>query len=136
MPTLKTYDLFISHAWTYNGDYYRLVDLLNAASFFEWRNYSVPEHDPLNPKSKKDLQEALKRQMRPANIIVILAGMYTNHSDWIEFEIEFAKELEKPMIGIAPRGQERVPRAVQEAVSEMVRWNIDSIVSAIRKWSL
>ena len=47
MPELKTYDLFISHAWKYNEDYYRLVDMLNNAPNFKWRNYSVPEHDPV-----------------------------------------------------------------------------------------
>ena len=136
MPELKTYDVFISHAWTYNSDYYRLVEMLDKAPNFKWRNYSVPEHDPLKPKSKKDLKEALKRQMRPANIIIILAGMYATHSDWIEFEIDYAEELNKPMIGVKPWGQQRIPKVVQDAVKEMVGWNTSSIVRAIRKWSL
>ena len=136
MPELKTYDVFISHAWTYNSDYYRLVEMLDKAPNFKWRNYSVPEHDPLKPKSKKDLKEALKRQIRPANIIIILAGMYATHSDWIEFEIDYAEELKKPMIGVKPRGQQRIPKVVQDAVKEMVGWNTSSIVRAIRKWSL
>lgn len=136
MPTLKTYDMFISHAWSYDKDYYRLGELLDKAPHFKWRNYSVPTHDPLDPKSKKDLKEALKRQMRPANIVVILAGMYAVYSDWIEFEIEFATEIRKPMIGIKPRGQERIPRLVQDSVSEVVGWQTHSIVAAIRKWAL
>ena len=90
----------------------------------------------MKPKSKKDLKEALKRQIRPANIIIILAGMYATHSDWIEFEIDYAEELKKPMIGVKPRGQQRIPKVVQDAVKEMVGWNTSSIVRAIRKWSL
>ena len=39
MPELKTYDVFISHAWTYNSDYYRLVEMLDKAPNFKWRNY-------------------------------------------------------------------------------------------------
>ncbi len=136
MPSLKTYDLFISHAWTYNHDYYRVVGLLNNGPNFKWRNYSVPEHDPLKPKSRKDLQEALMRQMRPANIIIILAGMYATYSAWIEFEMDFANEICKPMVGIRPLGQQRIPEVVQGAVSEMVGWNTSSIITAIRKWSL
>jgi hypothetical protein len=38
MPHLNTYDLFISHAWDYNAEYYRLVDMLNNAPNFKWRN--------------------------------------------------------------------------------------------------
>ena len=34
MPSLKTYDLFISHAWRYNADYNRIVEMLNAAPDF------------------------------------------------------------------------------------------------------
>ena len=74
MPTLKTYDVFISHAWKYPDDYYRIVEFLNKAPNFKWRNYSVPPHDP----KEGDLEEALKKQIRPVNGVIILAGMYTN----------------------------------------------------------
>ena len=135
MPKLKTYDTFISHAWSYHEDYYRMVKFLNDAPRFKWRNYSVPEHDPLElPKTA--LKEQLRRQIRPVNIVLILAGMYVAHSDWIQFEIDFAKEINKPMIGIRPWGQQRIPRAVQDSVNEMVGWRTESIVSAIREWSL
>ena len=141
MPQLKTYDIFISHAWGHHSDYYRIVNFLNGANNLKWRNYSVPKHDPKDVGTSdedfaKKLAEALKAQMRPVNIVLILAGMYATHSDWIEFEIEFASVLNKPMIGIRPWGQERVPKIVTESVKEMVGWNTDSIVKAIRKWSI
>ena len=136
MPALKTYDLFISHAWRYHDDYYRIVNLLDNAPFFKWRNYSVPEHDPKDAGSKSKLQEALRRQMRPANAFLILAGMYAAYSDWIDFEIDFGLELDKPMIGVRPWGQQRVPKKVSESVDTMVGWNTSSIVDAIRKYSL
>jgi len=37
------YNLFISHSWTYSDAYDRLVDLLDNASYFSYRNYSVPK---------------------------------------------------------------------------------------------
>jgi len=66
-------------------------------------------------------------------VVLILAGMYAAHSDWIQFEIEFSQLLSKPIIGVRPWGAERVPQAVQDAAAEIVGWNTDSIVSAIRK---
>lgn len=52
MPTLKTYDLFISHAWNYLDDYYRIIDLHNRAYYFSYRNYSVSKHDTIiDPKT-------------------------------------------------------------------------------------
>lgn len=133
MPALHTYRVFISHAWSYSDDYYRIVNLLNKGPYLSWHNYSVPEHDPLYDE---DIEEALKRQVRPVHIVIILAGMYVNHSDWIEFEMDFADQIGKPMIGISPWGQQRVPKEVQDRVKEMVGWNTSSIVEAIRDWSM
>ena len=134
MPALRTYRVFISHAWKYSDDYNRIVRLLNNAPNFLWQNYSVPEHDPLHDEN--DLQEGLRRQIRPVHIVVILSGMYVNYSKWIEFEMDFSERIGKRMIGIKPWGQQRVPKEVQDRVNEMVGWNTTSIVEAIRKWSM
>jgi hypothetical protein len=138
MPALKTYDLFLSHVWRNddNSEYYRLVNLLNNQNYFSWRNYSVPEHDPLGTKTDKQLLDALDRQIRPVNCFVIIAGMYVNYRKWIQEELAIAKSYQKPVIGVVPRGQERTPVEVQNAAKEMVNWNTDSIVTAIRRWSL
>jgi len=134
MPTLRTYKIFISHAWKYNDDYYRLVKFLNAASNFSWTNLSVPEHDPVADSVK--LTAALNDQMRPANVFLILSGIYVAHSDWINYEINFARRIGRPVIGIRPWGAERLPQAVQNGAVEIVGWNTDSIVSAIRSHAL
>ena len=42
----------------------------------------------------------------------------------------------KPIIGVVPWGAERVPALVQNAATAVVRWNTDSIVSAIRAHAL
>ena len=138
MPALKTYDLFLSHMWrkTENSEYYRLENLLKEANNFTWRNYSVPEHDPLGTKTDKELREALERQIRPINCFIIVAGMYVNYRKWIQEEIDIAKSYNKPIIGVIPWGQERTPVEVQNAAKEMVAWQTSSIVAAIRKWSL
>ncbi len=133
MPKLKTYRLFISHAWSHNAEYYRLQKLLDEAARFKFQNYSVPEHDPIDGSTTTALKNQLLRQIRPVNIVLILAGMYANHSDWIQFEIDSAKNLNKPIIGISPWGQRRKPLIVQDSVNEMVNWNTNSIVRAIRK---
>ena len=76
MPALKTYDLFIAHAWTYNDEYYRLVNMLKDAPYFSWRNFSVPEHDRL--PGGNTLRSQLLSQIRPVNAVLILAGMYVH----------------------------------------------------------
>jgi len=136
MPKLKTYNVFISHAWKYDAEYYRIEKLLKDAPNFSWKNYSVPQHDPLGTTTKKDLEEALRRHIRPTHVVVILSGMYVAYRDWIQKEIDIASEMGKPIIGIKPWGRERMPQAVQNAAKEIVGWNTSSVVSAIRKHAL
>lgn len=140
MPTLKTYDLFLSHAWRYNSDYYRLEELLNAAPYFKYRNYSVPMHNPLvdpnTPSGIHFLTGELERQVKPVNCVLVIAGMYSAHSEWIKREIYLANKFNKPIIGIIPRGQQRVPLVVQNAAHDMAKWNTASIINAIRRNSI
>ena len=61
MPQLHRYRLFISHAWQYNADYHRLIEMLDEASNFIYANYSVPEHDPVDANNNTKLKEELRR---------------------------------------------------------------------------
>ncbi len=137
MPTLTSYALFISHAWRYNDEYYRLVELLRAAPYFQWRNFSVPQHDPvIDPDTDagyRQLRKELDDQIRPVNCVLILSGMYATYRKWIQVEMEIAQSYRKPIVGVVPRGQERIPEAVQTIANEMVNWSTSSIVAAIRR---
>jgi hypothetical protein len=140
MPSLKTYDLFLSHAWKYNEDYYRLEEMLKEANLFKWRNYSVPIHDPLinpnHPAGKVKLTNLLNKQLKPVNCVLIIGGMYAAHSEWILKEIELANNFNKPIIGIYPRGQINMPLAIKNVAVELVGWNTNSIVQSIRRNSI
>ena len=137
---LRSYRLFISHAWTHNDAYYRLTSLLDQAPYFLYHNYSVPEHDPLvppgSPIADAILMSRLERQIAPVQCVVVLSGMYAAHRYWIDQEIRIAKRYRKPIIGLCPWGQERTPVLVQEAADEMVSWSTSSIVAAIRRHSI
>lgn len=132
MPSLKTYDLFISHVWKYDSDYTRIVQMLDQAPNFSMRNYSCPREDPaVDPTVKctrKELIAALDGQIRPVNCVIVLAGMYVAYSGWIQEEINIAVGYRKPIIGVKPWGTERTPRAVSDVANIIVGWNTSSIV--------
>lgn len=133
MPYLHNYRLFVSHAWRYSEGYLRAVRFLNEASHFIWTNYSVPEDKAFAGLTNVQLGEQMKNQIRPVQCVIILAGMYVNHSGWIQYEIDFAKSLGKPILGIVPWGAERTPVVVANAATKMVNWNSASIASGIRE---
>jgi hypothetical protein len=95
MPVLRTYQVFISHAWQYSDDYWRVVQFLNEAPNFQWHNLSVPQDEPV---SSERLEYELRNQMRPADVFLIIAGMYVAHSDWIDFELSFARRTGRPIL--------------------------------------
>lgn len=136
MPQLRIYQLFISHAWRYSAGYVRLVRMLNKAPNFIYRNYSIPFYKGLRTKTNAQLESELYDQIRPAQIVIILAGMYVTYSKWIQMEIDIAQAFVKPILGIYPWGSRMTPRAVQEAADEMVGWNTSSIVNAVRRLSI
>lgn len=128
-----TYNLFISHSWTYSDAYDKLVYLLDAKQYFAYRNYSVPQNNPVhNASNTYQLKEAIRRQMQPASCVLIMAGVYSTYSKWINIEIDLAKSMNKKIIAIEPWGSERTSTVVKKAADEIAKWNTDSIVKAIR----
>lgn len=127
------YNLFISHSWAYSDAYDRLVNLLDSGSDFEYKNYSVPKDDPVHDaKYDYKLKDAIKRQMQPTSCVLILAGVYSTYSKWINVEIDLAQEMGKKIIAIEPLGAEKTSTVVKDAADVIVKWNSKSIINAIR----
>ena len=133
----KTYNLFISHSWTYSDAYEKLITLLDSAEDFSYKNYSVPKDNPIdNAKNDKELKAAIKNQMQSASVVLILAGVYSSFSKWIDAEIELAQDgftSAKKIIAIEPWGSEKTSVKVKNAADEIVKWQTSSIVAAIKK---
>ncbi len=133
MPLLKTRKIFISHAWKYDEHYWKVVKWLNDAPNFSWENCSVPEHDSCpDDSSTEALIECMNSQIGRADCIVVLGGMYTAYSGWIEYEITKAHLDNKSIVGVRPWGQERLPKIMQDYANVIVGWNQSSVVDAIR----
>lgn len=128
-----TYNLFISHSWAYGDEYNKLINMLNAKPYFNYHDYSIPKNNPIhNASSTYELKEAIRNQIQHASCVLILAGVYSTYSKWINIEIELAKSMNKKIIAIEPFGSERTSTIVKSAADEIVKWNTDSIVNAIK----
>lgn len=130
---MRTYDLFISHAWKYNNQYYNLEKLLEEHAYFKFRNYSVPEHDPLDFNSVKELVNQLDEQIKQSTVVLVIGGMYCSYRKWIQKEIEIAKKYNKPILLVTPHGSNKIPTIVEINATKTVKWNSSSIVNAIRE---
>ncbi|MFZ7202569.1 TIR domain-containing protein [Avibacterium avium] len=132
---MKTHHIFISHSWAHSDDLQSLHYLLQKRGYFVYASYEVPKHAPINSQNGSYIKQKLRERIKNSNIMLALAGIYASHSEWMKWEIETAKELEIPIVGIIPRGQERVSQIVFSNSIVDVRWNTESIVNAIRTYS-
>ena len=130
---MQTYHLFISHSWNYSDAHDNLVRLLNAKPGFTFKNFSVPPDNPIvGAKTDKQLEEAIENKIRLCSAVLIMAGMYSTYSKWINKEIEIAKRMNKVIIAIKPFGAERISTVVRRAAHAEFAWNTNSIITAIR----
>lgn len=131
----KNRNLFISHSWAYGDAYQKLVKMLDDAPRFVYSNYSVPKNDPVhNAPSKQALYDAIKAKVRFCDVVIIMAGVYSTYSEWINKEIKIAKtDFSKPILAVKPWANKRVSTTVANAADAIAAWNSSSIVSAIRR---
>lgn len=133
----NVYNLFISHSWTYGDAYEKLVNMIDNRPYFSWKNYSVPQDDPIHDAPNQQLlYEAIKRQISPSHVVIILAGVYATYSKWINKEIKIAKNefyTSKPILAIQPRGTEKTSKIVKDNADLIVGWNTESIIDGIRQ---
>ena len=131
---VKNRTLFISHSWTYTNAYDRLCEMLNSAHF-PFSDYSVPKDDPIhNAPTDRALRAAIRNQMAPCQVILIMAGKYATYSKWIKIEIDIAKnDFNKPLLAITPWGAQQISSVVRNSADLTVKWNTSSIINGIRK---
>jgi hypothetical protein len=126
------YDLFISHSWKHNSDYDGLIELLDDKNHFSYRNYSVTKKEKVEGKSDRALKRHIKnKQIKPASVVIVIAGMYSTYSDWIGKEVRIAEELDKPILSVKPWGAERTSYITNKA-DATTGWNKTPIVREIR----
>ncbi|MDC2889494.1 TIR domain-containing protein [Psychrosphaera algicola] len=130
----KTYRLFISHSWAYSDGYTKVIYLIQkqGIKFFD---HSVPKGDPIHTNgSDWQLKQAIENKMKGTSCIIIMAGVYSTYSKWINKEIEIAKAYGKSIIAIEPWASTRTSSVVKINADIIVKWQGASIARAIRKY--
>lgn len=127
----KTYRLFISHSWKYGDAYDRIIEFFEEHGL-DYYNHSVPQDDPVHTNgTDKQLREAIDAKIKGTSCVLILAGVYSSYSKWINKEIEIANAYNKPIIAIEPWDSSRTSKVVKDNAHKIVKWQGKSIVNAI-----
>ena len=119
----KIYKLFISHL-NDDDEYTLFISKLDTSYDFEWKDYAV--NNEMNHMK-------LAEQMKLADVIIILSGLYIKNRKLLQKEIDVAIELEKPIVVVRPYGMENVPSNLEKIATEVVGWNTHCIVDSIKE---
>lgn len=131
----KEYKIFISHSWQHSDTLESLRNLINQRDYFNASYEESTKDKPINSDDEAYVKSRLTQKIKNSDIILAIAGIYASHSSWMEWELDKAIELGVPIVGVVPRGQERISTIVTSRSIDDVRWNKESIISAIRKYA-
>lgn len=126
--------IFISHSWNHVNDLKNLRNLLNERGYFNVEFKEIPPSYPINSNDSNYIKRVLTQNINDSDIVIGIAGLYASYSDWIEWELDKAEKLGKPIIGIKPRGNTYISNIVRSKAREVINWNTESIIAAIRKY--
>lgn len=128
----NTHSIFISHSWQRHDVLEKLRSMLENRGYFNVDFSEVSREQPINSEDAYYIKRRLTERITDSCCVLGLAGVYASYSDWMEWELAKAAALDIPIIGIVPRGQERISTRVSRRSVIDVRWNTESIVKAIR----
>jgi len=124
--------LFVAHAFEPSTDYSRLFEYLESSGNFYYRNCSVPEVPP--GLDREALRTELRKQINLAEVVIIPAALYRTHQEWIDYELNCAKGMNKPVVVLATFGiKEKLPVQLEALGDEKVEWNEREIIDAVRR---
>ncbi|HZZ85645.1 MAG TPA: hypothetical protein VFE30_13985 [Anaeromyxobacteraceae bacterium] len=101
----------------------RLLGLLRDREGFRWEDVS-----PAPDAGRAEM----RRRMRGADAVLLVSP----EDPAKRTELELARALGRPIIGVLPRGERSAPEALHRVADELVGWSSDLMVDSIRQYAL
>jgi len=131
----REFKVFISHSWTRSGHLNRLQNLLVTRGYFPVIFTESSIYNPINSMNEPYVRKRLAERIQESHIMLVIGAVYATRSEWMPWEMKAAQLYDVPIIGVIPWGNRYVSTVVQQHAVEIVRWNTESIVAAIRRYA-
>ena len=125
--------VFVTHTFSEDATIGAVFEYLESSPNFFYVNCSNIESIP-EGGGKEAVKDELRTQIGLAEVVIVPAAMYTEHRDWITYEMDVAQANELPIVALEPfGGLQEMPKDVAERASERVGWNERMLVDALRR---
>jgi hypothetical protein len=134
-----TKNVFISHHHKDDASVDGLTGMLSGKGY-HLRNSSIrvkPENQTRIDKkqvSDNTIKRLLRMKMRWAGQLIVVVGKETSKRPWVNWEIEAAHKLGKPIVGVYEnglKGQVEIPENLKNYATSIVGWKSESVINAI-----
>lgn len=132
-------NVFVSHHHKDDASVDALSKMV-AGQNYQFRNSSIrvnPDNEKRLAQNKvKDetIRRLLRMKMRWASQVIVVIGKQTHTRPWVNWEIEAAHKLGKPIIGVYENGlknQVEIPENLKRYATSIVGWRADSVIGAL-----
>ena len=129
----ESHNVFISHRHEDDALVSNFKDLLKGKGV-EIRDSSITSDTPNHANSPDYIKtRILAPGINWAGKVVVLITPDTKNHDWVDWEIEYANKLNKPIVGVwAPGSADcKVPEPLGKYADSIVGWNSERILEAL-----
>lgn len=116
------------------------ISRLAAGKGYQLRNSSVrmkPENERRVEEKKvsdRTIARLLRMKMRWASQVIVVIGKETHTRPWVNWEIQAAHQLGKPIIGVYENGltgNVTLPENLEKYATSIVSWRGEAIINAL-----
>jgi len=125
--------VFATHSFEESDDYLRVFEFLESVDRFYYLNVSKPENLPTIGGGQA-IKEELIKQIKSAEAMFVLASVYKQNRELVNFMMKVAEANKLSMIVIKPFGgvQETPPELV-ERCAESIEWNDRELADSLKR---
>ncbi len=119
----KIYKIFITQGEDKDNEYGRFTEKLYSKADFLWKETMIGTDEYHNAPSIF---------FEDIDVIILLAGIYTQNKEKIDKLVDAALKYKIPMVLVRPYGMEEVPLNLEKVADGLVGWNANCIVDTIK----
>ena len=122
---------------------YQHINQMKAKGFnlLRW-NKNVPVEfvgrhllDPVDSSNEAYISRRIREQIRGTSVTVVLIGEETHNSDWVEREVRWSLEKDRPngILGVRLHDGVEIPDSLKDCGAEIIDWDSDEFGPAIER---
>jgi hypothetical protein len=125
--------VFATHSFEESEDYLRVFEFLESVDRFYYLNVSKPENLPTTG-GPQALKEELINQIKSAEAMFVLASVYKQNKELVNFMMKVAEANKISLIVIRPFGGiQETPPELLERCAEAIEWNDRELADSLKR---